>query len=529
MDEKQLATLGGYIKTLSLDHHSNIPEDLATAFSTWEAKPIENAVDCLDCLNTLFSFELPTRFLVDNWKYWRIYIISIAEDKYHEALDKAMQEGNPTDLFRFLRACYRFGVSVIPDQEYDNLEALYLSIYPEANFIVKESEESFEYLTDNLKEAVRLAGFEPTVKLENPTVEVSEPTVEYAEPAVETGELAVEVQSPKLQGDELSPMNLSEKAYNILNSEKSTSIKPLRSYEEAWEFFKSSPRVKLHFSLKIDGINTKALLREDKSDVDAAVSRGRASDSFDYTEAIRRVFHVNNIDCSNLPQRITGESVVDTALLERFRQSSNEKEYKSPKSAASAMLRAPQKFKEEDYKYLHFYAFDCGELQKDEAFARLSEAGLKVPPSLIVEIEDDYLNDFSVFKSWLDDILDDLWASAMTSGIGKESTDGVVVQLLTDYESSSDDKYSSLNVALKFSHWTEQWYESEVIDILFEQKRVEMSVVLIVKPVTTRDMNIARRVSIGSPAILVDDDVKIGDVIKFSRKSEAINIYEGKK
>ena len=82
-----------------------------------------------------------------------------------------------------------------------------------------------------------------------------------------------------------------------------------------------------------------------------------------------------------------------------------------------------------------------------------------------------------------------------------------------------------MNVALKFSHWTESEYQSKVLDILFEQNRVEISVVLKIEPVTTRDFNVATRVGIGSPAILVHDGVKIGDTIAFTRKSEANNVY----
>ena len=58
----------------------------------------------------------------------------------------------------------------------------------------------------------------------------------------------------------------------------------------------------------------------------------------------------------------------------------------------------------------------------------------------------------------------------------------------------------------------------------FEQKRVNASVVLQIKPVVTKDFNVARRVSVGSPAILIHNKIVPGSEITFERKSQAINV-----
>ena len=72
-------------------------------------------------------------------------------------------------------------------------------------------------------------------------------------------------------------------------------------------------------------------------------------------------------------------------------------------------------------------------------------------------------------------------------------------------------------------------YQSIVTRIIFEQRRVEASIVLEVEPVVMRDHNTATRVGVGSPDILIRDDVRLGDTIEFERKSEAYNVYLRKK
>lgn len=444
--------------------------------------------DCIQCLAYFTDCNVWPGHLFLRGDIWGIYLKSIADSRFHKSLDVVLAMGTPGDLILYLRACYKFGYQVIPDQEYDALEMLYLKAFPSLEYLNATTNDDSIY-TPAVVEALRYTNLRSTTTA--------------------------------------SPKPLDGSAYASLNSEKSTSVRPVRSYEEAYQYLlDATDTPATHWSLKVDGFNTKCMFAEGKG-LEVAVSRGRAADGWDYTEAIQRVLHSQNINGLGIVGKVTGEAIVDKEALPLLREKYLNKEYKTPKSTAGAMLRAPQAFEESDYKYLHFYPFDIDGVRKDVAFVKLKECGFSTPPDLSFKYEEIPLASLSEFSEWLDkNVLDPLWAASEEHSIG---SDGVVLQLLSDKENDRADKYSDLNIALKFSHWTEAQYISKVKAILFEQRRVEMSVVLEIEPVTTRDLNVATRVSVGSPAILVADDVRVGDTIAFARKSEAINIYLGKR
>jgi len=449
---------------------------------------IEDAEQVIVALRVLLDDGQWPGYLFNRSDLWGIYILSIAEERFKVPLLLVLQLGAPDDLIVYLRACYKFGYQAISDEEYDALERFYLNTYPALSYLNEQVNEDTRY-SDVVQEAIRLS---------------------VSKAAKATPAKMVEVEG--IQG--------------ALNFEKSTSIMPVRSYKEAYDFVKAAPVCRTHWSLKIDGFNVKAVMKEDGTGIDVALSRGRATDSWDYTEALRRVLTAQGVDVTKLSGKITGEALVDVDALDYLRAKYPGKDYKSPKSTAGAMLRAPQFFEESDYKHLRFRPFDYKELMKDEAFAQLTAAGMTPPPAIIIPAGEIPLGSLEEFSAWLDTtILDPLW---IAGGERQGESDGVVLQLLTTIEEDRADKYSDLNIALKFSHWTESTYVSTVKEIIFEQQRVLMSVILIVEPVTTRDLNVATRVSVGSAAILVKDGVKIGDKISFTRKSEAINVYEGK-
>lgn len=465
---------------------------LSLPLQDFSPQEISRPEQCIDCLTEFLDHGIWPGYLFSRKDIWFIYLYSVSEERYHKALSLLESMGTPLELILYLRACYRFGYQVISDQEYDVLEKLYMQTFPALSCLDSTTNDDSP-LTPLVTEAIKYSG------LRN-SKEAAPKKVSF--------------------GDD----------YASLNYEKSTSIKPVRSYEETYQYLKDSPSCRTHWSLKMDGFNTKCEFSTAGAGLSAALSRGRATDSWDYTEAVRRMFEVNGWNDKLLSGKVTGECLVDPAVLDMFRVKYPGKDYKSPKSTAGAMLRAPQHFEVEDFKYLRFYPFEYAEHPKDEAFRLLSSAGLLTPPAIEVPAGAVPLASLEEFNAWVDStILDPLWAEAQRIGVSSGGTDGVVLQLLDLEDSDRADKYSDLNVALKFSHWTEAEYQSVVTDIVFEQKRVEMSVVLIVEPVVTRDLNTATRVSAGSPAILVRDGVKIGDTIAFARKSEAINIYLGKR
>ena len=480
--------LCGYLATLNVDESVRYAKEKGIPFELVLPEEFVEPTQVISCLNALFDEGISPTYLFNKREVWGIYLLSVCEERFKTGMELVLNIGTHADMILFLRACYKFGYQAISDAEYDALEALYLQFYPALSYLNETTNDDTQQYTQVVYDAIRVCGLKSSR--------------DGAKVSAEKG------------------------SYASLNAEKSTSVRPVRTYKETYEYLLESPRCGTHWSLKIDGFNTKSLFKENEEGLDAALSRGRATDSWDYTEAVQRIIDTQGINASKLCGKVTGETIVASEGLEYLRTKYSDKGYKSPKSTAGAMLRAPHHFDFDDYKYLRFLPFEYGEYRKDEAFRLLQEAGVTVPPYLEFAEDAIPLGSLEEFSAWLDsNVLDPIWEKGIAAGIG---SDGVVLQLLTSVESDRADKYSDLNIALKFSHWAEKAYESRVVRIIFEQKRVEMSVVLEVEPVTTRDLNVATRVSVGSPAILVNHNVRVGDKISFTRKSEAINVYEGK-
>lgn len=447
--------------------------------------------DVFNCLRTFLGEGVSPHFLFKNADLWGSYLKSISDARFHNGIELALSTGNPADLIMYFRACYRFGFPVIDDKSFDVLEDLYISTYPALSFLEEQTYDDDEY-NSIVMNAVKMSGVRNV---------------------------------GKSAAASLNKMNLADNPeYADLNTEKSTSIRPVITPEEAFEFWRNAPSCRVHFSLKIDGVNTKALFSsEEGKGLELSISRGRATDSIDYTEALKNALQSKGVTGEALFGRVTGESFVGLNDLKIIQNRYVDKDYKTPKSTAMAMLRAPGNFMVEDYKYLSFFAFDYNGMRPDKAFKELQAAGLQVPPYLIFDGKDIPRTSVEEFNNWLiPNVLDPMWDFGEKLGIG---SDGVVMYLLADINTERNDKYSDSNIAIKYHHWAAATYVSRVKRIVFEQKRVEASIVLEIEPVVMRDKNTATRVGVGSPDILICDNVRVGDMIEFERKSEAYNVY----
>lgn len=446
--------------------------------------------DAFYCLQTFLEAGIPLNYLFDSAEIWYKYLEDITEERYHKGLQLIMSMNNPADLLLYFRACYRFGFPALDDANFDVLERLYLQTYPWLSYLNNQTYDDDTYGAAVL-EAIKLSGVR------------------------NAGSSAKSV---------VSTVPVDSQYYEDLNAEKSTSIRPVVSPEEAYQFWCDAPICRVHFSLKIDGVNTKTMFseQEDKG-LELAISRGRAADSIDYTEGFSKMLQAKGVDGHELHGRVTGESFVNLKDLAIIQSHYPDKSYKTPKSTAMAMLRAPGSFIDSDFQYLSFCAFDYEGFKPDEAFKLLREAGLQTPPEIEVDGSEIPRDSLEHFNSWMQqNVLDPLFRQGQELGIG---SDGVVMFLLADINTERKDKYSDSNIAIKYSHWSAATYTSTVTNIIVEQRRVEASIVLLIEPTVMRDNNTATRVGVGSPDILMNDGVKVGDIIEFERKSEAYNVY----
>lgn len=452
-----------------------------------------SAPEVLDCISTFLGEGISLSYVFNCPDVWSIYLKSIADENFHKGIELVLYYGRPADFMYYVRACYRLGYAAIPDSEFDAIERFYLDAFPSLSFFTEQTQDDDVY-PEIVKEAIRLSSVRSTGK---------------------SGAKAI------------SRMNLQDNAnYSDLNTEKSTSIRPVVDASEAFNFWCSSPACRVHFSLKIDGVNTKIANSAEKG-LELALSRGRATDSIDYTDAIRSFINLKGINAKALPGRVTGESFIGLEDLKVIISHYPDKGYKTPKSTAMAMLRAPHNFREEDIKYLTCCAFDYNGMKPNESFALLQQAGFQTPPALEFDGEEIPRSSLEEFDAWMNsNVLDPLYEQGNALGIG---SDGVVMYLLADIDTERKDKYSDSNIAIKYGHWAAATYVSKVTGIVFEQRRVEASIVLEIEPCVTRDMNTATRVGVGSPDILIRDGIRVGDEVVFERKSEAYNVYLRKK
>lgn len=463
-------------------------------FSTVNPFPFSEALEVVDCMSTFINEGISLSYVFTCKDVWLLYLKSITEERYHIALALILEYGAPGDFMLYLRACYRFGFPAVSDLDYDSLERLYADAFPNLTFIYGQTADDDQY-SPLVMQAIKMSG-------------------------VRTG-------VGKSGAKSIKKLNLEKGSeYEDLNTEKSTSIRPVVTPQEAFDFWCAAPECRVHFSLKIDGINTK-LATSKESGIELALSRGRATDSIDYSDAIKTFVRVKGIDASAVPGRITGESFVNIEDLKVVQSHYPDKSYKSPKSTAMAMLRAPHNFIDEDLRYLSFRAFDYNGLKPDEAYRSLQAAGFETPPSFEFNGEQIPRSSLEEFNIWMStNVLDPLFQEGERLGIG---SDGVVMFLLADIDTERKDKYSDSNIAIKYGHWAAATYVSRVTGIVFDQRRVEASIVLEIEPCQTRDMNTATRVGVGSPDILIRDGVRVGDLIEFERKSEAYNVYLNKR
>lgn len=320
------------------------------------------------------------------------------------------------------------------------------------------------------------------------------------------------------------PVNsaLRNEYYQILNAEKSTSIDSVTTYLAAWSKFQSVKGHDLVMSLKVDGVYTKKAYV--KGEFVAGLSRGRASDSWDYTDALAKI----------VPRKLTGEGIADVVRLNSecfmipsslpyLRAKYDPDKYKTEKSSAISFLRVPRDA--EDYQYLRILTFSAEGLGNSisESLDHADRLGfttvprIKISPAEVPATFDD-------FVPWLRNLLDRMNEMAIASIAGTAS-DGVVVEVDSyTYVPEVKGQYSPRNFALKMEHWAFDTYPAIVKEIIDDdQGRVWRSCRLRIEPMITKDGTEARIINGFNPSILQANGIYPGQRIYFERNSGAIN------
>lgn len=310
-----------------------------------------------------------------------------------------------------------------------------------------------------------------------------------------------------------------QKYFDILNEDKSLSCRAIISYEDAWEFFNLYRKLEkdLMVSLKMDGINTKSIY--DNGDLKLSLSRGRSSESFDFTDQTKLVLP-NKINIVKNDFKVTGESFVTYEGVTKLRDNVNKDKYKTCKSSAISLLRVRHDL--EYYKYLKTVIFNAEGLSEtlESTFNILKENGFEVVPHKLIKWQE-IPDTLEAFKHWAkSEIFDYMWNFGEIT-----PSDGIVVEVndLT-YVGETKDQYSNRQIALKFEQWSFSTYTGIVKNIIWRQNRVHASVRVEIEPIETVDGCTAQYINVFNPYILISNKIKIGSIIHFERNSDAVNI-----
>lgn len=330
-------------------------------------------------------------------------------------------------------------------------------------------------------------------------------------------ELLKEVNYKKVEYD--IPTDNKETYYKYLNDEKSLSIKSVTDYEEAYKFFSRYREEKqdLMTSMKLDGNFSKSLYIEDK--LVLSLSRGRSGNSFDFTNTIKNTIP-KVIDTGIKELKVYAECFVSTSYLETLRRKNPKHSgYVSPKSAAISLLRVEHD--KEDYAFLNVIPFFIEGLSDkiDETFRKATDLGFTVVPHKLLSWEDIPVKKDD-FCEWLKKEVFDYFAEL------KEvyASDGIVVEVNDlNYTGITKNQYVDRQLALKFEQWSFDIAQGIVEDIVWEQRRVNASIRLKIKPVNVNGTT-AQWINAFNPAIVINENIKKGSTVYFERNSDAYNV-----
>lgn len=309
--------------------------------------------------------------------------------------------------------------------------------------------------------------------------------------------------------------------FDLLNEDKSLSIDSIVNYRSAYDFLMDKVDNKLDVvaSLKMDGVNVKSLYQFGKFSL--SLSRGRASNSFDFTDQAAYVLpaFINN----DLPElRVTGECFVVKEGLEKLRAKYAQDKYKTSKSAAISLLRVKHSIN--DYKDLRLKVFAAEGLADTviKTFEILKSFGFDVVPYLFIPW-DTIPKDYDDFCIWLRDAVFQQMHEAQLAG--DMPADGVVLEVNNyGWQDTISNQYSNRQIACKFDFWAFESYKAIVKEIVIVQRRVTASVRVKIEPMQTNDACEAKIINIFNPSILIHNDIKVGDFVYFERNSGAVNI-----
>lgn len=310
---------------------------------------------------------------------------------------------------------------------------------------------------------------------------------------------------------------------DMLLDNKALSIRPIRTYEEAYYWFQDNEGAELLFSPKFDGVFIKGLLDIAKGRITVAASKGRKSQTLlDYTETVQRLYprrlKARLLGASDGTISLKFEGLMTTKGREILNKTYNANFVNAKTSGASVLQKGAT---DEILRELRVLLHDIEDSSEklSISYEQAKNIGLDPVPYELHTFKD---NGFEEFKEWIDNIQDRLNCLARSMDL---EFDGVVVQINSKKifnEKDYNELYSSANIALKFGNNESAIILAKVRDIRleFEAKSKEKHTAKIyLEPVFTNDNKRLSKVSGYNLDYIIRKGIKVGDEIEILYQS----------
>jgi NAD-dependent DNA ligase len=328
------------------------------------------------------------------------------------------------DIYKIARYAYKIGAPIFSDSIYDRMETVLKNMYPDERIF------NTSYEDDN----------EPTDLLEKYNI--------------------------TLQG------TINKKNYYVGEASSALDVlpisqRPVRTKEDAYQWYKQHNNELICHTLKVDGISTRILMSKNTTLVQEAYSKGRTDVVTDFTKTIKKKLNKGMLGRIRGSEGniilVAAEGIIDDEGVKFLSNSLTP--YKNGRSAALGILSTD--IHEDVLPHLRLFAFDTSQVKSSyiEQISALEKLGFEIVPSVVDTFVD---NGFESFSDWIDNITAQLHTKAIKLGI---QADGVVARLdnLASYNKAGiSDLYSDGSIALKFNEFQAKVYVGTVKDISFE-------------------------------------------------------------
>lgn len=414
-----------------------------------------------------------------------------------------------TNVEKFIlgRWVYKFGGELIDDGEYNLIEAE-----------LKQSGALKDYLTrtyDDDPEPVELL-------------------VRYPE----VNQLVDELK----EGTLIEDNSAWDKWKDIMQENKSISIKPISEYSIVFEFLRQARQSerKLILMLKANGINTRTLYTKNKNRISDKAghswytltlgsTRGRKGDPHDITVGMSKILPVE----IEMPTEVDyffvwSECYVEERALIPMRQKYLKFDtWKTPRSTALSWVRVP--VEDVDYQHAKAIVWDIsglGDIALSKRLDIAEEYGFGTIPATYVDL-DAVPYTLDEFKEYMDFCIEVMGKTCDDEFI---PCDGLVLAYdgdATVKELETENQYTMSSIAIKLGRWAGVRYKSRVRAVIWEQGKSKFTPVALIEPVVLVNGVTARRVNCYSPSKVLEYKIKKGNLIYFEQVSDAIQNVVG--